>query len=178
MTINNSSNPEIYVADLAAYNAGKLRGEWIDANQDADDIQVEIDEMLSNSPQLVAEDWAIHDYEQFYGAGSYLGEHPSLEDVATAAELISEKGELAGLVIAHFCGDLNEAKNVLEDSYSGEYDSLADYAEELSEESVGNIPDNIARYIDYEGMGRDMELGGDVFTLTTNDGKVHIFWNH
>ena len=43
---------------------------------------------------------------------------------------------------------------------------------------ASNIPDNIARYIDYEGMGRDMELGGDVFTLTTNDGKVHIFWNH
>lgn len=98
--------------------------------------------------------------------------------MATAAELISEKGQLAGLVIAHFCGDLNEAKNALEDKYSGEYDSLADYAEELSEGSVGDIPDNIARYIDYESMGRDMELGGDVFTLTTNDGKVHIFWNH
>ena len=42
MTINNSSNPEIYVADLAAYNAGKLRGEWIDANQDESDIQAEL----------------------------------------------------------------------------------------------------------------------------------------
>lgn len=178
MTIDNSPNPEIYVADLAAYNAGKLRGEWIDANQDADDIQAEIDEMLSNSLEPVAEDWAIHDYEQFYGAENYLGEHPSLKDVATAAELIAEKGELAGLVIAHFCGDLNEAKNALEDKYSGEHDSLADYAEELSEGSIGDIPENIARYIDYEAMGRDMELGGDVFTLETNDGKVHIFWNH
>lgn len=178
MTIDNSPNPEIYVADLAAYNAGKLRGEWIDALQDADDIQAEIDEMLSNSLEPVAEDWAIHDYEQFYGVGDYLGEHPSLEDIATAAELISEKGELAGLVIAHFCGDLNEAKSALEDKYSGEHDSLADYAEELSEGSIGDIPENIARYIDYEAMGRDMELGGDVFTLETNDGKVHIFWNH
>ena len=170
--------PEIYVADLAAYNAGILRGEWIDANQDADDIHAEIEEMLNGSPKPFAEEWAIHNYEQFYGAENYLGEHPNLEDVATAAELISEKGELAGLVIAHFCGDLDEAKRALEDMYSGEHDSLADYAEELSEGSIGNIPDNIARYIDYEAMGRDMELGGDVFTLKTNDSKVHVFLNH
>ena len=121
---------------------------------------------------------AIHDYEQFYGAGDYLGEHPNLEDVTTAAELIAEHGELAGLVIAHFCGDLDEAERALEEMYSGEYDSLADYAEELSEGSIGDIPEHIARYIDYESMGRDMELGGDVFTLTTDDGKVHVFWNH
>ncbi len=178
MTIDNSPNPEIYVADLAAYNAGKLRGEWIDANQDVDNIRAEIEKMLSSSPELFAESWAIHDYEQFYGVGDYLGEYPDLEDVATAAELIAERGELAGLVIAHFCGDLNDAKQALEHKYSGEHDSLADYAEELSEDSVGDLPDFIARYIDYEKMGRDLELGGDLFTLTTNDGKVHVFWNH
>lgn len=178
MTIDNSSYPEIYVADLAAYNAGKLRGTWIDATQDADDIKAEIEEMLRGSPEAIAESWAIHDYEQFYGAGDYLGEHPNLEDVTTAAELITEHGELAGLVIAHFCGDIDEAKRALEEMYSGEYDSLADYAEELSEGSIGDIPEHIARYIDYESMGRDMELGGDVFTLTTDDGKVHVFWNH
>ena len=110
MTIDNSPNPEIYVADLAAYNAGKLRGEWIDANQDVDNIRAEIEKMLSSSPELFAEGYAIHDYEQFYGVENYLGEYPSLENVATVAKLIAEKGELAGLVIAHFCGDLNEAK--------------------------------------------------------------------
>ncbi len=178
MTIDNSPNPEIYVADLAAYNAGKLRGEWIDANQDVDNIRAEIEKMLSSSPELFAEEYAIHDYEQFYGVENYLGEYPSLENVATVAKLIAEKGELAGLVIAHFCGDLNEAKQALEDKYSGEHDSLADYAEGLSEDSVEDIPDFIARYIDYEKMGRDMELGGDLFTLTTNDSKVHVFWNH
>lgn len=178
MTINNSSNPEIYVADLAAYNSGILRGEWIDATQDTTDIQTQIDEMLHGSPEFIAEDWAIHDYNQFYGAGDYLGEHPNLEDVVETAELISEHGELAGLVIAHFCGDVDEAKRALEDMYSGEYDSLADFAEEFSEASVIDIPDHIARYIDYEGMGRDMELGGDVFTIETSDDMVHVFWNH
>ena len=31
-------SPRIYVACLAAYNAGRLHGRWIDANQSAEDI--------------------------------------------------------------------------------------------------------------------------------------------
>lgn len=42
----------IYVADLAAYNSGRLRGEWIDvAGKDRDDINREISAMLANSPE-------------------------------------------------------------------------------------------------------------------------------
>ena len=35
----------IYVADLAAYNNGKLHGVWIDACDDLEDIQEQIDKM-------------------------------------------------------------------------------------------------------------------------------------
>ncbi len=54
--------PKIYVDCLSAYNAGTLHGSWIDANQDAEDIHEEIQEMLSESPEPVAEEWAIHDF--------------------------------------------------------------------------------------------------------------------
>jgi len=57
--------PRIYVACLAAYNNGKLRGEWIDANQDDDAIFDDIKKILSTSPEPLAEEWAIHDYEGF-----------------------------------------------------------------------------------------------------------------
>jgi len=33
-----TDTPRIYVACLAAYNSGKLHGEWIDASQTAEDI--------------------------------------------------------------------------------------------------------------------------------------------
>jgi len=33
-------------------------------------------------------------------------------------------------------------------------------------------------YIDYERMGRDVELGGDIFTIETGYQEVHIFWSH
>ena len=43
-------NPRIYVACLAAYNNGYLHGEWIDANQDTDDLHAEIKKILASSP--------------------------------------------------------------------------------------------------------------------------------
>nr|WP_281182444.1 antirestriction protein ArdA [Alteromonas confluentis] len=68
-------------------------------------------------------------------------------------------------------------KKAIEENYCGCYASLADYAEELTEETT-QIPEHLAFYIDYEKMGRDMELGGDVSTIETGYQEVYIFWNH
>ncbi len=54
---------------------------------------------------------------------------------------------------------------------------MADYAQELTEET-SQIPDHLQYYINYERIGRDMELNGDVFTIETGYEEVHIFWNH
>ena len=51
---------------------------------------------------------------------------------------------------------------------------MADYAEELTE-STTETPQHLAFYIDYEKMGRDMELSGDIYTITTAHDKVPIF---
>jgi len=45
-----SGNIRIYVADLAAYNAGHLHGVWIDATLELDDIQAQVRTMLAASP--------------------------------------------------------------------------------------------------------------------------------
>ncbi|WP_350283788.1 antirestriction protein ArdA [Nitrosomonas sp.] len=80
-------------------------------------------------------------------------------------------------MLNYFGGDLEEARTAAEENYCGCYPSLADFAEELTEDTT-QIPANLAYYIDYERMGRDMELNGDVFTLETGLEEVHIFWNH
>jgi antirestriction protein len=63
------TTPCIYVADLAAYNAGYLHGVWIECcPADADAWQQAIDEMLAASPVGEdAEEWAIHDTENWHG---------------------------------------------------------------------------------------------------------------
>ena len=60
-----TTTPRIYVASLADYNAGRLHGRWIRADQQAEALHQEIAAMLAESQEPVAEDWAIHDYENF-----------------------------------------------------------------------------------------------------------------
>lgn len=77
----------------------------------------------------------------------------------------------------NYYSDLEEAKTAAEENYCGCYKSLVDYAQELTEET-GDIPQHLEYYIDYECMGRDMEMNGDIITIETGHEEVHIFWNH
>ena len=81
--------PQIYVVSLSDYNAGRLHGRWIDATQGVDAVQEEVNAMLAESREAVAEEWAIHDYDEF--AGVRLGEW---EDLARVCEL-------AAALVAH-----------------------------------------------------------------------------
>ncbi|MEP1421058.1 MAG: antirestriction protein ArdA [Erythrobacter sp.] len=164
----------MYVACLAAYNNGVLYGRWIDANQDPYDIWNEVSTMLLASPIEDAEEWAIHDHDGFEGAP--ISEYECFEEVSQKAALISEHGALAGKLLDHF-SDFEEAREALSDRYAGEYECLADFARELTEETAVPIPENVAFYIDYECMARDLEIS-DVLTVETRCDQVHVFWAH
>jgi antirestriction protein len=167
--------PRIYVADLAAYNQGLARGVWIDAAQDADDIRAEIEAMLEGSPVPGAEEAVIHDSEGF--GEIQIGESEDIDKVAEIAALIKEHGELFAALVSHMGGlrYLDEAVEAMQENYRGEYDSLADWAEKFAEET-GAPPETYLAYIDWERVGRDAELGGDIFTVDL-DGKTHVFSN-
>ena len=161
----------IYVACLAAYNNGILHGAWINAEQDTDALQWAIWDMLKTSPIEGAEEWAIHDYEGFEGA--LISEYTGMEEIAALAVFISEHGRIGGELIAHY-GTLDDARTAIEDHYAGEYLSLADFAQEVTEQQ-SNIPDHLASYIDYERMGRDLAIS-DVTAIETGFEQIHIFW--
>ena len=162
----------IYVADLAAYNNGYLHGVWIDATAELTDIQDQVRAMLAASPENGAEEYAIHDYEGF---GDYkLSEYEGLEAAHNIASFIEEFPDFGSALLNH-CGDIEEARAFAEDNYCGCYLSLADYAQELTEETT-EIPAHLAFYIDYDAMARDMEMSGDVFTVEIGYQQVHVFW--
>ena len=165
----------IYVACLAAYNNGILHGRWIDATQGEDHLFAETQAMLKTSPIPDAEEWAIHDYEGFEGA--QLEEYSSFATVTALAEFIEQHGSFGAHLIAHFGGHLDDAQSAFE-NYAGEYQSLEDFAAELTEQSGTKIPQQLQNYIDYAAMGRDLELAGDVFTIELGFQQVHIFWAH
>lgn len=174
MNSTRSTEPRIYVACLASYNAGKLHGKWIDANQEPDDIREEIAEMLKASPIAGAEEYAIHDSE---GLGS-ISEHEGIDDVAELAALVDEHGDIFIGVYENF-GDLEQAKTAMEENYEGCHKNLEEFAYELLEQdgSLNSMPENLRNYFDYEAYGRDLEMGGDVFTIETGHNEVHVFWN-
>ena len=173
--------PRIYVSSLADYNAGRHHGRWIDADQNIEDIRREVAELLAESKELVAEDWAIHDYENF--GGLRLSEFEDLEFVAEVTRLMGEHGAIFAELVAHFGGvsAVDDARRYMEEGYRGAFDTLADYAEQLIDDCYGDVlkplPDFIRYRIDFEGIADDMEMSGDVFTIKC-DGSIHVFDSH
>ena len=172
MTNVSDSTPRIYVACLAAYNNGYLHGAWIDADQDADQIRDEIAAMIAGSPIEHAEEYAIHDYEGFEGVS--ISEYAGIDSVALMAKFIAEHGALGAGLLEQFGGDMDQAETALQDCYHGQFASLADYMEELTTESV-TIPEALRYYVDWVAMARDADMSGDLFTIETAHGEVHVF---
>lgn len=178
------SECRIYVASLADYNAGILHGEWIDVT-DPETIHEEIAAMLAGSPTAKregrpAEEWAVHDYEGIDGVR--LSETPDLDALCSISEGVDEHGDA---FLAWVANDPNHNtdKRDFEEVYRGEYDSLADYVQEFWEQ-CGDMPEapagswwHPANYIDWERMGNDLELSGDIWTSDAPGGKVWVFDN-
>ncbi len=165
--------PRIYVACLAAYNNGHLHGSWIGV-EDEDSIHEAVRAILKSSPIPDAEEYAIHDYENFDGVT--INEYDSFARVVEIAEFLENCSGFGGKLLENYGGDIEDAESALE-RYNGEYESLADFAEELTE-STTQIPENLKYYIDYKSMARDMEMNGDVFTIETGYKEIHVFWNN
>lgn len=172
----------VYVACLAAYNNGWLHGKWIDAAQDYDAFREEINEMLRNSPVTkeygeIAEEWAIHDYEGF---GSYrVEEWDDLEELCSIANLLQEdNGELVLEIMAHLGSGttMEYAKEFLENNYHGSHKDLGEYAYQLHEDCGYEIPKGLQYYINWDQMGSDMEMNGEIFTISLNS-ETHVFSN-
>lgn len=171
-SLKTNLQPRIYVACLAAYINGYLHGAWIDAAQEPWSIYDEVKAMLAASPITGAEEWAIHDYEGF--GGVRIKEYAGFDHVSALASFIAVHGEVGAALLDYYSGNLDEAQQAITDRYMGEHSSLADYVQELTEESTA-IPQPLRYYIDYQAMARDAELNGELFGITTAHDVVHVF---
>src|SRR5262249_6831424 len=153
----NPDAPRIYVASLADYSAGILHGRWIELDQSAEEIRAEISGVLATSTQPLAEEWAIHDYENF--AGLRLSEGEDIDTLVELVERMEEHGPVFAKLVDYRGGtsSLKEATDYMEENYRGAFDSLADYAQELIEDCYSDVlaklPDFIRGHIDYAGIG-------------------------
>ena len=171
--------PRIYVASLSDYVAGRLHGEWIDADQEPDELASEIARMLERSPMAGAEEWAIHDYEGFFGLR--LAEYEGLAAVSRVAKGVVEHGEAYAL-LANYASldDLDFLDAAMRDSYLGAWDSMEAFAEHVTDDMgveayIAVAPESYRQYlkVDTALLARDLEM--ELTVLEGSDGRVHVF---
>ncbi len=186
-------NPRIYVACLASYNAGKLKGVWIDCSLGLEHIQEEIQKLLKKTR---GEEYAIHDSENF--PGYRIDEHESLEMIAAVAEGIEKHGEAFAVYAAndpsYWAKNPGDLETNFEDHYRGSYDNFREFSDELADEMIAchvanqnprgfGKPDNSARewvqqYFDYDAFARDLEHDYLVIEgpeCKMSRGQIHVF---
>jgi antirestriction protein len=175
-----TDTPRIYVASLADYNAGRLVGMWLPAI-DAEEVHDGIANMLKASREPHPEEVAIHDFENF---GSYrVDEYDSIALVCAVGAAIAEHGTLFADFLNHV-GSPSDADDVavhvarFQESYQGEWHSLASWAESFLEETgtLKDVPESLRNYIDFESWADDAQMNGDIFSIESG-GKVNLFWN-
>lgn len=175
--MSDNNTPRIYVACLAAYNNGKLHGEWIDCDQDADDIWAEIEEMLANSPEPDAEEWAIHDFENWHGIE--ISENEDIKKLAELAELIKEHGKPFALYYKD-----NGSETTVEDfqdHYRGLYEDEEDFVYEMWNEcgtikKLEELGINES-YIDWKAIAHDCFIS-DFYSVEIGYKETYIFSRH
>ncbi len=160
--------PRIYVGTYSKYNAGSLKGAWLDLEdyEDHADFMRACRELHSDEsdPELMFQD--IEGIPREFIGECYL------------------KPEFWDYMKCDIDDDVKEAFMYLfdewdeercNDTYIGKFRSRADLAEDVVDGAgiLRDVPDDVARYFDYEAYGRDLELGGDV-----TEHNHHYFWTN
>jgi len=125
--------PRIYVADLEAYNNGRLVGEWLDLADynDADELMDAIQDVLKKSG---GEEYAIHDVE--YVPRSMYSEYMGKRDFEELYEMMDlAKDNNLPLEVVQEVVSQYDASAV--DEFQGKYDNAEDFAEQLVDEMGG-----------------------------------------
>lgn len=173
---DSEEEPRIYVASLSDYNAGRLHGAWINANQEAEELQEAINQILSESKQPIAEEWAIHDYEGFEPVP--LSEYESIAHVSALGQGIAEHGTAFAHWAAYIGSDQWQHLGAFEDAFVGQWSSTSEFAESLLEDMGVDIDslvdESLQPYVSFDVEAFARDLSYDYF-IASDEGGVYVF---
>jgi antirestriction protein len=160
----------IYVSTYAKYNAGSIKGAWLDLENFSDKesfleacAELHKDE---DDPELM-----FQDYEGF--PESFYSESSINDNLWDWLELDEDDRELLAVYAKHVDadGDIDAAR----DAFAGKADSPEDWAAEFLEETgtLSEVPESLRNYIDFEAYARDAGFNGMVFAR--HEGDVWVF---
>lgn len=171
---------EIYITDLAAYNNGYLIGEWVALPMDEEDLKAKITEILAIGAKACGDtehaEIFITDYESDLVS---IGEYDNIFSLNTMAEKSEslngyEIKAVRFLLNNNLVKNFDEAMECFEDVIIHEDTTLEDLAYELVNEcySLDSLPSIIANNIDYEKIGRELEMDGRYYE---EDGDIYEY---
>ena len=164
---------KIYLTNLGKYNEGELVGEWVELPVSDEELKKVLERIGINEEY---EEYFITDYEcDFYHINEYDSVKKLNEIAEKLNELDEEEREVAETLISDLGFSVDEAIETVENGdYRIYYDctGMDDVAYKVVDECgyLNNVPENVARYFDYESFGSDLSLEGTF--LFMNDDRV------
>ena len=165
----------IFITNLGKYNEGELIGEWVDLPCDESELDEVLERIGIDGEQY--EEFFITDFESDYGLTA--GEYDNIHDLNEQAQQLADLDEWELDIISALLDNGYSLENALDKYedvivYSDCHD-MTDVAYQYIEETgmLDSVPDNIARYFDYEAFGRDMSYDGE-FIFTDNGNCIEV----
>ena len=157
----------IYVGTYAKYNAGSIKGAWLDLEDYADrDAFLEACRELHRDEQ--DPEVMFQDFEGF--PRSFYNESSAPPDeLWDWLKLDEDEQELLAIYQDHIDseGNIDTARDAFMGKYHSEEDWAANWLEDVG--SLQEVPEHLRNYIDYKAYARDARLGGDV-SFVRHDG--------
>jgi antirestriction protein len=153
--------PKIYVANLEAYNNGRMVGDWVTPTDYAsyDDFNQAIQKATKYADEI-----AVHDYDYL---PSSMGEYPDIEGIYDFCHQIENSYLCLDALIAYaeYMCDSDVTKinfDDAEDLYCGKYNHFQDYAEYYFDEcgdgaEIEKLPESLQYHFDMHSYARDLQ---------------------
>ena len=158
------TNAKVFVTTYGLYNEGKQflndkTGFWIDCSDfDYEEIVDNFKQQGDFDPEIM-----FTDYEGFPEC-LYSECGINFDLVATWEGLDDNQQTIVEALVDHgICSDFKEALEKYDDCYIFD-GTRGDYAHQVTTE-CSEIPDFLQNYIDWDAMGRDMEIDGNMTEL-------------
>ena len=163
---------KIYITDLAAYNCGYLIGEWITLPLEENELRASIKKILAQGQEIcnngLHEEYFITDSESdLLSVEEYSNPYELNRQIALIEESIEPHQHKVVKVLVEngLASSLEDAISKIDEVIVYEDSSMRDIAEQYIEEytDLNGYHPLIIHHIDYEGIGRDLEIEGSYF---------------
>ena len=161
----------VWVGDLHEYNNGRLVGGWVDVEPYTDEDSVR--EALGIPEE---HETAILDCEcdiPYYTPG----EHEQIEhlaEIVDAWDRLDDDEQTAAAALMWNGENIDHAFDYASDCIVWREMSMRDIAEEYADGLLEGVPDEVARYFDYDAYARDLAIDGTFIEADGLDAIVEV----